>query len=145
MFKHILLATDGSAASDKAMAQALELAKTLGAKVTAVTATEMWSALDVSGPDGRQRIEKFEAAAKASAEKILASVSEAAARAGVACATLHIPDASPAVAVVEIAKREGCDLIIAGSHGRRGIDRLLLGSQAQRIVTQAACPVLVCR
>ncbi|RTL73157.1 MAG: universal stress protein [Hyphomicrobiales bacterium] len=145
MFKHILLATDGSSASEKAVAQALELAKSLNAKVLGVTSTELWSALDVSGPDGRERITKYEAAAKKSADKILSNLSAAAERAGVACVTLHVPDASPAVAIVETAKREGCDLIVMGSHGRRGIDRLLLGSQAQRVVTNAACPVLVCR
>jgi nucleotide-binding universal stress UspA family protein len=145
MFKHILLATDGSSASEKAVAQGLELAKSLNAKVLGVTSTELWSALDVSGPDGRERITKYETAAKKSADKILAGLSAAAERAGVACVTLHVADTSPAVAIVETAKREGCDLIIMGSHGRRGIDRLLLGSQAQRVVTNAACPVLVCR
>lgn len=145
MFKHILLATDGSAASDKAIAQAFELAKTLGSKVTAVTATELWSALEVSGPDGKQRIDRYEAAAKAAADKILASLSEVAAREGVSCATVHVPDKSPAMAVVDTANKLGCDLIIVGSHGRRGLDRLLLGSQAQRVVTNATCPVLVCR
>lgn len=145
MFKHILLATDGSAASDKAIAQAFELAKTLGSKVTAVTATELWSALEVSGPDGKQRIDRYEAAAKAAADKILASLSEVAAREGVSCDTVHVPDKSPAMAVVDTANKLGCDLIIVGSHGRRGLDRLLLGSQAQRVVTNATCPVLVCR
>lgn len=145
MFKHILLATDGSGASEKAVSQGLELAKTLGAKVLALTATEIWSALDVSGPDGRERITKYEAAAKVSADKILASLSAAANAAGVPCTTLHVPDQRPAVAIVDTAKREGCDLIIMGSHGRRGLDRLLIGSQAQRVVTNAPCPVLVCR
>jgi nucleotide-binding universal stress UspA family protein len=56
-----------------------------------------------------------------------------------------MPDQGPAAAIVETAVREGCDLIIMGSHGRRGLDRLLLGSQAQRVVTNATCPVLVCR
>jgi nucleotide-binding universal stress UspA family protein len=145
MFKRILLATDGSSASDKAIEQGLKLAKSVGAKVLGLTATEIWSAFEVSGPDGRARIEKFEEVRKNAAEKVLTAVSIAAKEAGVACDTVHVPDQDPASAIVEVAKREGCDLIVMGSHGRRGFDRLLLGSQVQRVLTQASCPVLVYR
>ena len=72
MFKHILLAIDGSQASDKAVQSALKLAKLTGAKLLAVTATEIWSALEVSGPDGRGRIQKFEAAQKVAVDQITA-------------------------------------------------------------------------
>ncbi len=145
MYKRILIATDGSHASDKAIAQGLALAKSLGIPVVAVTSTEIWSALDMQGPDGRERIARFEAASAEQAQKTLAAVSTAANAAGVSCSVVHVADRSPAVAIVETAEREGCDLIVMGSHGRRGVDRILLGSEAQRVLTHARCPVLVCR
>jgi len=145
MFKHILLAIDGSQASDKAVQSALKLAKLTGAKLLAVTATEIWSALEVSGPDGRGRIQKFEAAQKVAADKIIAAFLAVAKDAGIESRTVHVPDQDAASAIVDTAKREGCDVIVMGSHGRRGLDRLLVGSQAQRVLTHATCPVLVCR
>lgn len=145
MFKHILLAIDGSSASDNAVEKALQLARLTGAKLLALTATEIWSALDVSGPDGRERIERFEKAQQQSAEGILAAFEARAKAAGVACTLMHVPDQDAARAITATAEREGCDLIVMGSHGRRGLNKLLLGSQAQRVVTEARCPVLVCR
>ncbi len=145
MYRHLLIATDGSIVGQKAVEQGLELAKALNAKATAVTVTEMWSALDVAGKDGLLRIEKYEASATEVASKILASVREAARKAGVACETVHVPDRAPADGIVDTAEKKGCDLIVMGSHGRRGLSRLLLGSQANSVVTHAKIPVLVCR
>lgn len=145
MFKSILLAIDGSSASDKAVEKGLQLAKLTGATLVALTATEIWSALGVSGPDGRARIEKFEKAQLEAAKIILAAFEARAKAAGVAPKLIHVPDQDAARAITDTAEREGCDLIVMGSHGRRGLNRLLLGSQAQRVVSEARCPVLVCR
>lgn len=145
MYKKILIATDGSAPSDKALAQGIELAQAFKASVVVLTATEMWSALDMSKPDGRERIERFEAAQRQAADKILAVAAQVVREKGIACEVVHVPDRSPALAIVETAEARGCDLIVMGTHGRRGLDRMLIGSQAQKVAAQAHTPVLICR
>ena len=77
--------------------------------------------------------------------RLLAGVIEIASKLGVACETLHVKDRHPAEGIVETAKSRGCDLIVMASHGRRGLSRMLLGSQANKVVTHSAVPVLICR
>jgi nucleotide-binding universal stress UspA family protein len=89
-------------------------------------------------------VEEYKRAAKAEAGRLLGKVRDEALTLGVECETLHI-DGFPAKAIVETAKAKGCDLIVVGSHGRRGIARLLLGSQATKVVTLSSVPGLVCR
>jgi nucleotide-binding universal stress UspA family protein len=145
MYKHILIATDGSELAGRAVGAGLELAKALQAKVTAVTATEPWPAMVVGGePALAFPIEDYDKAVAENAARILSSVSQAATQAGVACETLHISD-FPAEGIVETAKAKGCDLIVMASHGRRGLSKLILGSQAARVLTLSTVPVLVCR
>lgn len=145
MYKHILIATDGSEIAQKAVDQGLRLAKILNAKVTGLTSTEMWSALDVAGPGAIARVEAYETAAAQSAKARLADFTDAAKTHGVAVETVHVPDTAPADGILWQAEKLGCDLIVMGSHGRRGIERLLLGSQAQAVLSRAKVPVLVCR
>ncbi|HRK18628.1 MAG TPA: universal stress protein [Hyphomicrobiaceae bacterium] len=145
MYKNILIATDGSELANKAIDQGLGLAKALGAKVTLLTATEPWTAMVSGEAVIAFPTDEYE---KASAEHAKATLSapEAKAKAmGVACEALHAKDAFPADAIVEVAKQRGCDLIVMASHGRRGMSRLLLGSQANKVVTHSHIPVLVCR
>jgi nucleotide-binding universal stress UspA family protein len=144
MYTHILIATDGSELAGRAVAAGLQLAKTLRAKVTAVTVTEPWAGM-MSGEAALSfPIEEYDRAAAENAARILFGVSEAARQAGVACETLHITD-FPAEGIVEAAKARGCDLIVMASHGRRGLSKLILGSQASRVLTLSPVPVLVCR
>lgn len=145
MYKHILIATDGSEVGDKAIMQGVEVAKRFGAKVTIVKVTEMWSALDVAGRDAMARIETYEKAAREAAETILAKAKAVADKAGVPCTTKHVPDRVPADGIVAAADNDGCDLIVMGSHGRRGLNKLLLGSQAQNVLAQTRKPVLIAR
>ena len=144
MYKHILIATDGSELSGRAIAAGLELAKTLRARVTTVTATEPWSSMVIGEAALSFPIEDYEKAAAENASRILSGVSDAATQAGVACETLHIND-FPAEGIVETAKSRGCDLIVMASHGRRGLSKLILGSQASRVLALSPVPVLVCR
>lgn len=145
MYKHILIATDGSELAGKAVAAGLALAELLEAKVTAVTVTEPWTAL-VTGEMGIGfPYQEYEKGAAESAAAILATVAEAAKAGGVECATVHMPDRFPAEAIVDCAKDKGCDLIVMASHGRRGISKLLLGSETTRVLTHSSMPVLVCR
>lgn len=145
MYKHILIATDGSDLAAKAVATGLALAKELKANVTAVTATEPWTAM--VSPEGAALsfpIDEYEKAAAENAARILAKVREDAANAGVACETLHATN-FPADAIIEAAQSRGCDLIVMSSHGRRGLARVLLGSQAVQVLTHSSVPVLICR
>jgi nucleotide-binding universal stress UspA family protein len=145
MYKHILIATDGSELAGKAVAAGLELAKEFKAKVTAINVTEPWTAL-VGGEMGVGfPYQDYDKGAADSAAQILAGVSDKAKAAGVECATLHIPDRFPAEAIVDCAKEQHCDLIVMASHGRRGFSRLLLGSETVRVLTHTSVPVLVCR
>jgi nucleotide-binding universal stress UspA family protein len=145
MYKHILIATDGSELAGKAVAAGLALAKLLKAKMMAVTVTEPWTAL-VTGEMGIGfPYQEYEKGAAESAAAILATVAEAAKASGVECATVHMPDRFPAEAIVDCAKDKGCDLIVMASHGRRGISKLLLGSETTRVLTHSSMPVLVCR
>jgi nucleotide-binding universal stress UspA family protein len=145
MYKHILIATDGSEVGEKAIVQGVEVAKRFGAKVTVIKVTEMWSALDVAGRDALARIETYEKAASDAASAILNKAKAKAAAAGVACDTLHVSDRVPADGIVATADELGCDLIVMGSHGRRGINKMLLGSQSQNVLAQTKKPVLIAR
>ena len=145
MFTHLLIATDGSELAAKAESTALTLAKRLGARVTAVMATEPWSAMTNGEAIAFDfPIAEYEKAATQDATRVLAKVGETAKTLGVPCETVHVVNFA-AEAIVETAKARGCDLIVMGSHGRRGMKLLLLGSQAQRVVTLGTVCVLVCR
>lgn len=144
MYKHVLIATDGSELAAKAVATGLELARALGAKVTAVTATEPWTTMMTGEPALVFPIEDYEKAAAQKADRILAEVEAAARQRDVACETVHVED-FPAEGIIATATARGCDLIVMSSHGRRGLARMLLGSQALSVLTHSTIPVLICR
>ncbi len=145
MYTHILIATDGSELAGRAVTTGLELAKALGAQVTAVTATEPWTVMLSGEPAALQfPIEAYEKAASESADRVLAEANSQAQQIGLACGMVHVTD-FPAEGIVETARSKGCDLIVMASHGRRGLSKLLLGSQATRVLTLSPVPVLICR
>jgi nucleotide-binding universal stress UspA family protein len=144
LYKHILIATDGSELAGKAVSAGLTLAKALGAKVTAVNATEPWTAMVTGEAALAFPIEEYERSSAENAAKILSEVTDAAKKQGIACDTVHVND-FPAEAIIETVKAKGCDLIVMSSHGRRGLARVLLGSQAMRVLTLSTVPVLICR
>jgi nucleotide-binding universal stress UspA family protein len=145
VFKNILIATDGSALAQKGVDQGLSLAKALGAKVLLITVTEPWTSY-VSGEMAISfPVKEYEDQVVNSAAKILTGLSDMATKMGVPCDTLHVKDKVPAEGIVETAKSRGCDLIVMSSHGRRGLSRVLLGSQANNVVTHSSIPVLICR
>jgi nucleotide-binding universal stress UspA family protein len=148
MYKHILIATDGSELAQKAESAGLTLAKALNAQATAVTVTEPWDAFSMAALAERgmsNPVADYDERVAAAANRILWSVGETAKKIGVSCATLHVKDRHPAEGIVEAARERGCDLILMASHGRRGISKALLGSQATKVVTLSPVPVLVCR
>lgn len=144
MFKHILIATDGSELAGKGVLTGLELAKTLGAKATIMIAIEPWKSMIVGEAAFSFPIEEYEKAAAESAETVLKATRELAAKFGVQCETLHVTN-FPAEGIVETADAKGCDVIVLTSHGRRGLARAVLGSQASRVLTLSKVPVLVCK
>lgn len=145
MYRHILIATDGSDLAGKALVQGLSLAKTLASQVTVVTVTEPWATQVMGEAAIAFPFEEYEKAVSANAAEILSKASEASSKAGVCCTKVHVKERHPAEGILETAKTRTCDLIVMASHGRRGLTRLLLGSQAHNVVTQSPIPVLICR
>jgi len=145
MYRHILIATDGSELAQRAVEQGLQLAKALNAKVTAVNVTEPWTAA-ISGEWAVAfPVEEYERAAEANAAKIISAVQDTAERIGGSCDGVHVKDQYPAEGIVEEAKARGCDLIVMSSHGRRGIAKFILGSQATRVLAHSTIPLLIVR
>lgn len=124
MYRNILIATDGSELAGRAVTAGLGLAKALGARVFP--------------------LDDYEKAAAENATRILASVAGEAKDAGVACETVHASD-FPAEGIIATARDRHCDLIVMASHGRRGLSKVILGSQASRVLALSAVPVLICR
>ena len=145
MYKHILIAFDGSELSEKALRQGIQLAKAMGAKVTALYATMPWAAIAVGEIAVMFPPDEYEANAAKAAEGQLKLATAIAKEQGVPCETMHKSESQPYKAIVDTAAKKGCDLIVMGSHGRRGIAGLLLGSVAMKTLTHAHVPVLVYR
>ena len=113
-----------------------------------VTVTEAWSAFqlaEMSRIGERNPIARYEEMAAAAARNILGKAEQLAKAQGVACETIHVQDQHPAEGIIAAAKDKGCDLIVMASHGRRGLNRLLLGSQAQEVLTHSKVPALIVR
>ncbi len=144
MYTHILIPTDGSELAQKGVSHGLSLAKALGSKVSVITVTEPYPRVYgdgwAPGPDDYKHFE--EQTGKAAAE-LLAGVKSEAERMGVSASTEHVPDSTAAPAIVEAAERLGCNLIVMSSHGRRGIARVLLGSQTSEVLAHSPVPVVV--
>ena len=149
MFKHILLPTDGSEFSDKAVTVAIEVAKALGAKITALHVVGAYHPVlpdeGVIVPEITVLKKRFEEEQAARAKKILGDVKEAAQRAGVACDLVVATGDVPYEMIIDQATKSNCDVIIMASHGRRGLRGILLGSETQKVLIHGKIPVLVCR
>ena len=149
MYRNILIATDGSEASGKGVEAGLDLARASGAKVTVITVSEPFPTYDLASSVGlfadQKAIESYDANCRKIADAILSAAKNAAAAAGVACETLYVENSTPARAILDAAKVRSCDLIVLASHGRHGLERFLLGSQASRVVQNAETSVLVVR
>lgn len=146
MYRHILISTDGSEVARKGVDQGLALAKSLGAKVTLLTVTELLPVY--AGFDGgltAVAYTDYTASQRAAAEQVLTAAREAAGRVGVAAETVLIENALPADAIISTARARDCDLIVMASHGRRGIGRLVLGSVTAEVLAHSETPVLVVR
>ncbi len=147
MFKKILLPTDGSDLSKKAVKRGIEFAKSIGAGVVGFFSPEDYRALMYSEyiPPSLLTQDEFEANAKRAAEKNLAYIEKQAAAAGVAYEGYYLSSVAPWEAIVDAAKKKKCDLIFMASHGRTGLAGLVLGSQTTKVLTHSKVPVMVSR
>lgn len=150
MYKHILISTDGSEMAQKGVDHGLSLAKSLKARVTIIMVTERFpihAHAGIAGGwiPGPAEMAQYHAAQKEAAQEVLATVATAAKKLGVPADTLHVPEAYPAEAIVELAKTADCNLIVMASHGRRGLRKLVLGSQTSEVLANSPVPVLVVR
>lgn len=149
MYKKILIATDGSELAGRALEHGLKLAKLVGAEVTILTVTEPAAVVgagyaSIAGTMIDPMPELIQAQEDA-AKQVLATAETAAKDAGVTVQTRLIDNSFPAEGIVAAAAETGADLIVMGSHGRRGIGRLLLGSQTSNVLAHSKVPVLVTR
>jgi len=139
MFKHLLLPTDGSPLSDLAAARGIALARSVGARVTGVHVMPQFHMLSYRA-DTQQ---EFTNDAGRHADQFLSKLASAASEAGVPCDTTAVIDDHPYQAIIATAEKRGCDLIVMASHGRKGIQALLLGSETNKVLTHTKIPVLV--
>jgi nucleotide-binding universal stress UspA family protein len=145
VYKHLLIATDGSELAQKVVDQGFALAKALNAKATVIDVTPRWTSTVYGQVPLASPAEDYNKLVAEEASKILSSVDDAAKKAEITCDTVHVINRFPAEGIIETANARECDLIVMASHGRRGFKRLIFGSQANQVVTQCTIPVLVCR
>jgi nucleotide-binding universal stress UspA family protein len=145
MFKHILIPTDGTERSGRAITLGIALAKLLEAKATAVMTTPVIPPIMLEGLSRPVHNEQLEQNAKDYAARSLAVAADAAAAAGVRCESVHFQHDHPWEAIMQTAERRGCDLIVMASHGRAGVSAVVLGSETNKVLAHSSIPVLVCR
>ena len=148
MYTHILLPTDGSKLSERAVERGLELAKSIGARVTSVHVIPEFRLMadeSFALPTSADLKKRYEREAKARAEKLLQKITARAEAMMVKCEGVVIVGDVPYEHIIETAKKRKCDLIMMASHGRRGLSGLLLGSETSKVLTHSKIPVLVVR
>jgi nucleotide-binding universal stress UspA family protein len=145
LFQHILVATDGSLLSDAAVEKALDFAREAGAKVTVVTATEPFHVFSADSKQLADTRATYERHSKERAGQHLAEAERKAKALGVQCNVVQVEHAHPYRAIIDTAKKSGCDLIAMASHGRRGVSALVIGSETTKVLTHSSIPVLVFR
>jgi nucleotide-binding universal stress UspA family protein len=145
MYTNILLPTDGSELSGKAVEHGIALAKRIGAKVTVLTVSPPFHTLTTDAQMIEDTPAEYKARMQKHAEKTLGAAAHVAQLAGIECKTVQVDHEHPYQAIVDTAKSKGCDLIVMASHGRHGISAIVLGSETVKVLTHCKIPVLVHR
>ena len=147
VYKRILVATDGSPLSGKAVTHAIALARTVGAELVAFHASPDYRFSSSSEGSVRQMVsrEDYETAAAKEAHKLLEAVRRKAEAAGVGCTTTHALATSPAEGILKAAVETKAEAIVMASHGRGGFASLLLGNETQKVLAHSKLPVTVVR
>lgn len=143
-FHHICIPTDGSEASQRAVALGISLARTCGARLTFVTCTAPFEVLGGSPVIAPLR-ESYDSATKEKADELLSDARASARRQGLASDAAHVQAMHPWEGILQAAERRGCDAIVMASRGLGAVASLVLGSQAQKVISHSQLPVLVCR
>ena len=147
MYQRILIATDGSPLSDQAVESGLSLASLCKASVVVAKIVPLYARSFMEGGDYMtlDDVKRIEDQWVHSAQQQLDGVQALAEARGVTAKTTVIKSDLIAESLIDAAKEHACDLIVMASHGRRGIKRLLLGSETQHVLTHSHIPVLVLR
>jgi nucleotide-binding universal stress UspA family protein len=145
MFKKILVPTDGSPLSEKSAKAALEFAAAQGATVVGLAVAEVYPFMLMPEAGAMVDLSTYEELQDKSAQQATEKMKTLAADAKVACEVMSTRGVHPYEEIIETAKSKGCDLIWMGSHSRKGLDKLLLGSETQRVLSHSTIPVMVFR
>ena len=147
MYQKILVATDGSALSKKAVRSAVDLASAVGAELVALYVVPRYPVSYFEGgiTVSTQDIARIEKQWSDEGQAVVDSVQDAAQKRGVDAKALIAKSDLVAEAIMAAAKKNKCDLIVMASHGRKGLKRVLLGSETQHVLTHSTVPVLVLR
>jgi nucleotide-binding universal stress UspA family protein len=149
MFRNILVPTDGSPPARRAIERAVQFAREQKARVTGLWVGPTWQpnlyAYAGDLPPGFISPDEFAATVRKDAARHLGAVKKMATAAGVRCRCSYVRGNFPYQEIINAARRNGCDLIVMGSHGRRGISKLLLGSQTNMVLAHSTIPVMVSR
>jgi len=145
MFKHLLIPTDGSPLSERAVLKGIELAAEQGARVTGVHVSPQFHVLTYRPDSLEETRDTYAKDSEVHAKRYLDFISRTAAESKVPCETLCVISDDPFQAIIDAVRDRGCDLIVMASHGHRGIKGLLLGSETHRVLTHSGIPVLVWR
>jgi nucleotide-binding universal stress UspA family protein len=149
MFQHILVPTDGSELSLKAAKTAAKLCNELKARMTVVYVIPPYTPPSVGDgavlwPDAFAP-DRYKSVSERVASSALDKVKAEAASANVACETMFLTKLHPWQGIIDTAKGKHCDLIVMASHGRKGLEGILVGSETTKVLTHSSTPVLVCR
>ena len=153
MYKHVLVPTDGSDLSERAARDGVRFAKSLGAQLTALHTTPLFYPSELlaykaparAGPEYAASAREHEEFWKEQAVRALEPIELMAREAGVVCSTVHRVSDSPWEVIISVATERGCDVIFMASHGRRGVNALLIGSETNKVLTHTKIPVTVWR
>ncbi len=145
MFKKILVPTDGSALSEKSANAALKFASSMGASVVGLAVAEAYPFMLMPEAGAMVDLSTYEELQDKSAQQAMERLKAMAATAGVNCEVISTRGVHPYEEIINTATAKGCDLIWMGSHGRKGLDKLLLGSETQRVLSHTKLPVMVYR
>ncbi len=145
MYQHILIPTDGSELSDRAVDHGTRLAAVLGARISLIHVLPSFHALSFEAETLELNRNEHLQAYTRRAESILEKASQAAKGLGIECSSAFTVHDHPYEAIINAAEARGSDLIVMASHGRRGLQGILLGSETHKVLIHGRIPVLVVR
>lgn len=145
MYKHILIPTDGSELSQKAVHSGVDFASEVNAQVTFLTASPPFKVFATDPLVVTDTAQTYEIDAEKVAQNRFKEASEYARQKGVKATAEHVYAEHPFEAIIDAAKKDKCDLVFMASHGRKGVKGVVLGSETNKVLTHSSIPVLVCR